>query len=759
MKNIVKLLAGGFVALALSACGGGGGSPGAVAGGGSTSTTTVVVTPTPTFVVDMRTAAGLSTNTVAVSGATARATVRDGAGAAVAGKLVTFTGDSALIRLTPPSGQVLTDASGVASITVNPASATAFGAGTLNATTLVGTQSLATSFDFQVLSTGPATATGTGTPTLTIQLKNLAGQSTNSVSGSGVSAIATVRDAVGLPVIGKLVTFTGDAALIKFSPASGKVLTDANGAATVQLSPASITAGGAGTLNADANLGGVVLTSGFDYQLSASNVTLASLDVGTGTMAAFANRAISVVANVNGAPATNTPIQVTFQASCGAVNPATVTTDGTGKAATTYSANSIACAGSNVSISASAPGAPVLQGVIGVQGPLATNLEFVSATPKLIYLKDSVGPTQAQLVFKVVDASGTALQNQSVQVSLITAGLTGITFGTIGNTSPVSLSTDASGLISLPVFSGTVPTSAQVRAVLASNTSVAATSNILTVASGRPVQKAASLAVSKFAIEGFNVDGQTTDLTMALADRQGNPVPDGTQISFTSEAGVLIPATCVVSGGASSCQTKLRAQGTRPTNGVVAVLAYVPGEEDFVDANFNNVYDAGEAFTDLGNAYRDDNDSGVFDTGEFTVPRSGSTACTGGVNGRANTCDGVWGTVDVRAQANVVFSTSAANIQGTLTNTPVGTSTLGSIDVNIADTNGNSMPTGSVIAVDITSALSTGCAAKLSNTVIGNSLQPYRFSISTEKCRTGDRLTVKITTPGAFTTARDFTVP
>lgn len=605
---------------------------------------------------------------------------------------------------------------------------------------------------------GSASATP-GTPTLVIELRDAANAVTNVVSGAGVTARATVKDASGVVLAGKLVTFTGDAALIKFSPASGQVLTDASGVATIQVSPASLTAAGAGTLNVATAIGESALTKAFDFQLSASNVALTALDVGSGALAAFGNRAVSVIATINGVAAANTPVQVTFQASCGLVNPATVTTDNTGKAATTYSANSIACSGSNVSISASAPGAVPLQGTVAVQAPQATNVEFVSATPQLIYLTGSGGATQSRLSFRVVDSSGTALQNQSVQLSLITNSGTGVSLNAVGNTSPVTLTSDASGLVSVAVFSGTVPTSVQVRAVLTANTNILSASSLLTVASGRPVQRAASISVSKFAIEGFNIDGNTSELTMSLADRQGNPVPDGTQVNFVAESGVMIPATCVTAGGQSSCRVAIRSQGSRPANGVVAVMAYVPGEEDFVDSNFNNFYDAGETFTDLGNAFRDDNDSGSYDGGEFTVPRAGVTTCTGGTNGRANTCDGVWGTVDVRTQANIVFSTSAGTITGTLTNTAVGTSTLGSLDVVIADLNGNSMATGSGISVTVTSANNSGCTANLPSSVIPNTISSFRQVISTAKCTNGDRLTVKVTSPSGVVTSRDFTVP
>lgn len=596
------------------------------------------------------------------------------------------------------------------------------------------------------------------TPTLALELRDASNAVTTSVASSGATTVrATVKDAAGVPVAGKLVAVAGDASLVKLTPVSGQVLTDSTGVATIQIAPATITAAGAGTLNVTTVVGTTTLAKSLDYQLSAANVGLQSLDVGSTALAAFGNRPVSVVATINGVAATSTPIQVTFAASCGTVNPTTATTDSTGKASTTYTASAIACAGTNVTVSASAPGAAPLSGAVAVQGPQATNIQFISASPQLIFLTGSVGPTQSQLMFKVVDSSGNALQNQSVQLSLVNTG-PGVSLNTVGNTAPVTLTSDALGQVSLAVFSGTVPTSVQVRAALSSNANIFAASNVLTVASGRPVQRAASLSLSKFAIEGFNIDGTTSDFTMSLADRQGNPVPDGTQVNFVSESGVMIPAVCVVSGGSSSCKVSVRAQGTRPASGVVSVLAYVPGEEDFVDANFNNVYDSGEAFTDLGNAYRDDNENAAYDAGEFTIPRSGASTCAGGVNGRANTCDGVWGTADVRQQANVIFTTSSATITGTYTTTAVitATNTLGLLSVTISDLNGNSMPTGSQISVLVTSASNSGCAATLATTAVPNTYLPLSISIPTSKCLAGDKLTVKVTSPSGVVSSRDF---
>lgn len=615
--------------------------------------------------------------------------------------------------------------------------------------------------------TGSTTTTPVATPAIKLALSS-GGATTTSISASGVTtAQATVLDDKNQPVRGKLVTFSGDPALVSFSPPSGSVLTDATtGVATIQVSPASITAAGAGSLTASTTVipttggAGVATTATLDYQLSAANLTLTALNVATATpLPAYGTRAVTVMANINGAAATTTPVQVTFTSSCGAVTPATATTDGTGKASATYTANSTTipgCAGANVSITAATAGAASLGSTINVQPTQATNIQFVSAAPQLIYLIGSVGATQSQVSFKLVDSSGSALQNQAMTLSLTNTG-TGVSLGTVGNKAAVTLTSDSNGVVSAPVFSGSIPTSIQVNAVLAANPAVNAKSNVLIVASGVPVQKAVSLSLEKLSIDGLNVDGTSTNVTFSMADRQGNPVPVGTSVNFVSSAGVMVPATCVVPARAdgtssSSCSVTIRSQGTRPSDGRVAILAYTPGEEDFVDNNANNVFDAGDTFTDLGNAFRDDNFNSTFDAGEFTVPRAGASTCAGGINGRLNTCDGVWGAVDVRDQKTIIFASSAAVI------TPVSTSLASGVAIGLADVNGNSMPTGTTISVAGRPALPAGaCSASTTVAAVANSLTPIVIGITTDpKCAAGDFIDVKITSPLGLVTPLTF---
>ncbi|MDB5886332.1 MAG: hypothetical protein JWR74_2503 [Polaromonas sp.] len=618
---------------------------------------------------------------------------------------------------------------------------------------------------------GSTGTTPIAVPTLKLALVDSAGAATNSVSASSlVSAKATLKDAAGAAVVGAKVTFISEIALIKISPATS-VLTDTAGVATVQVSAAFLSAAGAGTMNASAIVNGTTLATNIDYQLSPAKLTLASLDVGEnlGILAAYGNRPVSVIANVNGAPTTSTPVQVTFTASCGTVKPSNAMTDGTGKAATTYTADSANCAGTNVKITTNSVGVSApLEATIAVAAVQATNLQFVSASPALIYLLSSGAATQSLVTFKAIDSSGNPVQNQKVNLSLLNpAPAAGMSIDTLGNNVGVAKTTDAAGQVTVAVFSGNVPTSVQITAKIDTPSTIQTNSNTLTVASGKPVQKSASLSLETTSIEAFDFDSVTSMVTFSIADRQGNPAPDGTEVNFVAEAGVMIPARCVIAGGSSQCVSKYRSGGTRPLNGRVSIMAYVPGEEDFVDANFNNQYDLNEKFTDLGNAYRDDDDlDNAFTLGEFSVPRVGSVSCNinygdysglPGENGRPATCDGVWGPNEVRKQTVIVLATSKAKI------TAISTKST-DFRVLVTDLNDNRLATGSKVAASKQSGSGICTVKTVLPATIANAYGTQTVSVDLDQCTAGippasaDLINVTVTSPSGFVTNAVFPI-
>ena len=799
--SVLKCVLGMSLIAVLAACGGGGGSSGTSSSGsgsGGAGSGTTTVTPVGTVLsLQIRDKNGAASQSVAAAGGSELvATLTTAAGAPLQDRTVTVEDSASSPLFTYPAGtSAKTDSNGVVRLKINRATLTTFGTASLGAR-------------FAGIACDPCTTTTAGfsassanavvaradPPTFRLELRDVSNQLTNSISSSGFTTVrAALKFEDGTPVTQKRVDIVGDLAKVAF-PEGNSQLTDSQGVADVKVARASLTVNGAGTFNVTASLSATdssgavattVVNSVLDYQVGQANIGLTRLNLGTGGLPAYGNRPISVVATINGVAASSSPVQVTFNASCGTVTPTTVSTDSSGTAATTYSATLATCAGTTVTVSASAVGATPVSGTLAVAGPIATNVQFVTTTPQLIYLKDSVGTTQAQVVFKVVDSSGNALPNNKLRLSLSNSA-TGVSLDTVGNTAPVDLTTDSLGVVSAKVFSGTVPTSVNIKATLLDVNNVAtnifSNSNLLTVASGRPTQSSLSLAATKLSIEALNLDGDTTVLTLSMADRQGNPVPPGTQVNFVSESGVMLPAVCFVppvtpataSSAAiptSSCTVTLRGQGTRPINGRVSILAYVAGEEDFVDVNGNNVYDAGEPFTDLGRAYRDDNTKGVrditvnglpvnttngqYDTGEFQQPRAGTAECVPGV-GCAG--DGIWGAADVRKPITIVFASGTARINASIS---PGTLSVAVSDDNPSNT--NSMPTGSIISVvanDRTKDNKLACSISGDSSVrILNTLEATFADFGLNECVSGDSVTIKVTTPLGTITSVTVAVP
>ena len=147
-----------LLAATLSACGGGGGSPGTPSGTGGTGNggtgTTPVVPATPSVGVSLVNAAGNTSS--ALSGATpltVRALVLDANKQPVPNALVTFTTDAELAVFTPGAATALTDASGVASITMRVASLAAGGAGTVTASVSVAGSAVTSTANYSVNAT------------------------------------------------------------------------------------------------------------------------------------------------------------------------------------------------------------------------------------------------------------------------------------------------------------------------------------------------------------------------------------------------------------------------------------------------------------------------------------------------------------------------------------------------------------------------------------------------------------------------------
>jgi len=157
LASLGRWTAIGLAAAILSACGGGGGSPGNTGAGAGTGTGGGTTTPTPSTTDPKITVAltdGGGASVSSLSGgqsATVKATVLDAAGKPAAGVIVQFAASSTgLVAFTPESGSALTDANGVAVISVKPASVTSAGAVGISATSVVGGKTATASSNISV---------------------------------------------------------------------------------------------------------------------------------------------------------------------------------------------------------------------------------------------------------------------------------------------------------------------------------------------------------------------------------------------------------------------------------------------------------------------------------------------------------------------------------------------------------------------------------------------------------------------------------
>ena len=643
-------------------------------------------------------------------------------------------------------------------------------------------------------STGGTSGTGTtvvtAKPTIVVSIHSPSGAEVTSISiGGGFTARAIVKDSAGVPVANKLVQFeiTG-LTLGRVNPDTA--LTDASGVASVSIAPASISSLGAATINASADVSGSVIRAARDFGVQASTLTLSSLVTGSENLPSGGNTSLQVTVQIGGLAFTGVPVNVAFTASCGRINnqdttsgAVSVTTDGAGVAAATYTAlkgNGDLCSGA-VTLRAESTGAVAQSKVVSVAAPTANAIAYVNATPEQIFVAGTGAIDQSVVTFKVLSSAGTALPNQTVKFSIeINPG--GVGLSVSGSKLEATATSNASGEVSIAVFSGTIPGPVKVRARLAADASVFSDTQNLTVASGPPSQRFMSLSAELFNPEAWNRDGTPVGLTVRIADRQGNAVADGTVVNFTAEGG-QVARSCATQrvNGISLCSVTWIAQNPRPEaaslpgtvgRGRASVIAYLEGTKDYVDVNGNNRYDPGvDTLLNIGEAYRDDNENGSYDSvsGEFLIPRSGTQSCagTGGpFPSRVNTCDANLATT-VRQQIVLMLASSSPHVTVT-SNTSGGLSFL----MSSQDNRNLPMPAGTVlsaVAFDRTPGNALACTVEggvggspLPSIAPGNdpaAVLATRHDVGLKDCGTGDSVRINIKSPAGLETSFTFTVP
>ncbi len=455
---------------------------------------------------------------------------------------------------------------------------------------------------------------------------------------------------------------------------------------------------------------------------------------------------------------------ITFSSACIAQNLATApsVSTSTGIATTTYSATG--CSGADViTASASAGGQAVsATGTVTVAAAVVGSIQFISATPQKIGLQGTGGvglPETSTVIFRVVDATGGPVAGSSVTFALDTS-VGGITI------TPATAVSGADGRVQTIVKSGTVASSVRVSATV-DGLGIGTQSSQLVITTGLPDNDSVSLAVACTNVEGLTLDGTEVPVTVRLADRYNNPVPDGTAVTFNTEGGNILGScqTATTSTQSGLCSVTWTSSNPRPANGRSTILATAIGEESFVDVNSNGIFDGVDTWTDLAEAYRDDNENSAYDPGEFFLdfnqdnvrsPADGqfNGLLCAGPGSPAGGCSATQ-KLTVRASNLIIMSGSTAvisdDVGGVL---PSG----GTITFTIGDDNDQPMPADTTITAQASSGLTIGNPRSYTVpcTIFDGPLQ-YRFTV-TGTILTPGLLTLTVTVPSGLETIYFVTV-
>ena len=574
MKSAVKFFWALFLGFMVSGCGGGGSALSDSTGGSTTP-------PTGTTSVTLSIS---SSNIAADTPATLTATVKNSLTGAIAGELVTFTlNDSALGTFVPAIGTALTDANGVATVTL--ASADVAGAGTVTASIASGATA---TVGFTMAGDG---AGGGETTTIALAISNA-----NISAATPATLSATVTNSATGVVAGQLVTFKlSDSTLGSFTPATGTALTDANGVATVTLATADIAGAGIVTASvasgASASVGFTMAGDGAGggetttIALAISNANISAATPAT-LSATVTNSATGVVAGQ----------LVTFKlsnSSLGVFVPAigTALTDTNGVATVTLATSDVAGAGTVTASIASGESATVGFTMAGDGGASGGS---------------------AQVTLALTDEAGNPIDTiNSTTPGVLTAKVTGIsqtvivTFSVSKGDLPISTAiTNSEGVASVRLYAGSELGAGTATASLVTGESV---QKIFAIGATNVVMGSGTPFVSGQALVSASTlsAGGTATISVELKDGNGNPFTEPVDVNFAStcsnksvpEAEISSPITAI-NGQASSTYLAQGCVGpdaitvtadvggqSLSATGTITVLSADAGSIVFIDAS------------------------------------------------------------------------------------------------------------------------------------------------------------------------------
>jgi hypothetical protein len=210
--------------------------------------------------------------------------------------------------------------------------------------------------------------------------------------------------------------------------------------------------------------------------------------------------------------------------------------------------------------------------VSGTSGPPAS-IGLLNQTAKSILLKGGINQSST-LTFLVVDSLNrpvTSTYKCKVKFSISVSHPSGESL------KPDTAQTDPlTGQVSTTVFSGTQPNAILVTAQVIDPTRKITATAALDEGTGLPDGNHVSISATKFNIAGRVYDGLSTSIALAVNDQFGNPVADGTPVSFVTNGGGITGAAFTNNGVATAILTS--GGGNPPVGGLVTVTAEVKGD-------------------------------------------------------------------------------------------------------------------------------------------------------------------------------------
>ncbi len=371
-----------------------------------------------------------------------------------------------------------------------------------------------------------------------------------------------------------------------------------------------------------------------------------------------------------------------------------LTTNDQGVVTTTYTGGTVADeVDIEITVANPDPNAesPTLRETLRIDVISLGSIEFVSATPDLLYVKGSGQNETSRVIFKILDTANRPLPGIRVRF-----GLNNPPAGTsLTNSEALS---DEDGMVTTTISSGTTAGATGISASAElGDTVLRAPSSSLPIVGAKASRKGFDL-LCEFRNVGAFIGRQGDQIThdhqylctSILQDRFGNPVGVKQNVTYFSEGGVIgspketvewdfrvspVPPANVgrvatdynprtrppcdtdpidgepffeYSEQQLGCSTPLNGcppietlNCTRnPRDGLVTIIAVASGEEEFEDSDGDGTYDDGEVFWDLGEPFIDANDNNEWDEGEIFQDLGNEDQPEG--NGEYDGPNGIW---------------------------------------------------------------------------------------------------------------------